>query len=80
MSLQLKKISKFFSGIKALDKVDFNLKNKRANLWHNHLDNSFTTIDAISIAVFVSESVFAMAIRPNSCVPISSESLGPLTV
>ena len=27
MSLQLKKISKFFSGIKALDKVDFNLKN-----------------------------------------------------
>ena len=27
MSLQLKNISKFFSGIKALDKVDFNLKN-----------------------------------------------------
>ena len=26
MNLQLKKVSKFFPGIKALDKVDFNLK------------------------------------------------------
>ena len=46
--------------------------------------NSFTALDAISIAVFVSalgpESQLAMAIRPNGCRPFFTEPSGPPTV
>ena len=43
--------------------------------------NSFTALDAISIAIFASlpgaESELAMVIRPNGCRPIFTEFPGP---
>ena len=46
--------------------------------------NSFTALEAISIAIFIfacaPESELAMVIRPNGCLPIFTESPGPLTV